>query len=232
MWIYHHWRFFNFLFRRYSYTSFECWCCLKRIYFTRKWRIFTNRKHKNNWNIIKYCFHILYFWIKYIIQSNNNNNNNNNRFMFFSKLESTLKRLFRDAMLHTVVDLTNTSETGANITDQRGPIDTPYMGCNLMHPFNLVAIVEVDNRNNPLPRRITATLPLTKLLQSHWTWVWPRVNYYNPLLTSRIPNPFQVLLDLMFTWWRRHGIGHYACCNQIGWWWLIDRGFLWNTWCI
>ena len=59
-------------------------------------------------------------------------------------------------------DLTSVSETGTDITDRRGPIDAPYMDGDLMCPYNLMAIFEIDICNSPLPKRVTATLPLTK----------------------------------------------------------------------
>ena len=76
---------------------------------------------------------------------------------FFTKLESIRKQVCRDAMLQTVGDLANTPETGTDIMDRWGPIDTPYVNGDLIYSFNLMAIIEIYIRNNPLTRRVVTT---------------------------------------------------------------------------
>ena len=83
---------------------------------------------------------------------------------FFSNLELIRKRVFRDAMLQTVGDLTSAPETGTNIIDWWEPIDALYVGSILFSPFNLWlnGHYRIDFRKNPLTKRVTTTCRLTK----------------------------------------------------------------------
>ena len=75
-----------------------------------------------------------------------------------SKLMSIRKRVFCDATSQTVGDLTSAPETGTNIMDRWGPIDVPYVECVLICPSDLMAIIVIKIRKNPLPRRVMTTL--------------------------------------------------------------------------
>ena len=64
-----------------------------------------------------------------------------------------------------VGDLASVPKTGTNITYRWNPIDDPYMECVLICSSDLMAIIELGIRKNPLSRRVTATSPLIKLFK-------------------------------------------------------------------
>lgn len=61
----------------------------------------------------------------------------------------------------TVGDLTSVPETGTGITNQREPIDAPYMCGVLIPSSNLMVIIEIDIRKHPLTRQVTTSSLLT-----------------------------------------------------------------------
>ena len=65
-------------------------------------------------------------------------------------------------ILQTVGDLTSAPETGSYITDQRELVDTPYMECFLICPYDLMAIINMDIRKIPYPYGLRSIGPLSK----------------------------------------------------------------------
>ena len=85
------------------------------------------------------------------------------------------KRMFRDAILQMVGDLTSAPETRASITDRWGPIDGPYIECVCMYPSDLTTIIEMDICKFLYPKRLRPFC---------WTWIRPRVSYCIILLVG------------------------------------------------
>ena len=61
-------------------------------------------------------------------------------------------------------DLSSVPETLTYITDRQESIDAQYMECVLMYPFDLMIIIEIDIRKNPLIRRVRTTWLIDKTL--------------------------------------------------------------------
>ena len=61
------------------------------------------------------------------------------------------KRVFRDAMLQTVGDMTSALKIGTNITDRICQIDPSYVECVFMCPSDWMAIVEIYIHKIPYP---------------------------------------------------------------------------------
>ena len=81
-------------------------------------------------------------------------------------------------------DFTSAPETGTDITDQLKSRNTLYMECVLICPSDLMTIIEINIRKDPLPSRITATWPTDKTIE--WSLAFSKTmgGYYNLLLVG------------------------------------------------
>ena len=78
------------------------------------------------------------------------------KFSIYAYLYSVQKRIFRDAILQTVGNLTSASETETNIIDRWRHIYALHVEYFIMCPSNQIVIIKRDICTNPLTRRVTS----------------------------------------------------------------------------
>ena len=96
-------------------------------------------------------------------------------------------------------------ETGSYLTDQREPVDAPYVKCALICPYDIMIIIEMDIHKSPLPIWVMANFFTDKTLygavglrQGHEKvivtfWQWDMVSSITqPNLTVSSPGVVEI----------------------------------------
>ena len=123
-------------------------------------------------------------------------------------------------------DLNSAPVTRTEITDRWKPIKVSYVECGLMCPSDLMIIIEMNIRNDPLPRRVTTTWFTDKTLE--WSLDLGKAveSYCNLLLVENDHEFYPALLDCALTQYCRNGI-----CYLCMWWPIrIQSCGMWRVW--